>query len=167
MSKTAAIKAITVILSGYPTAEMADREAFTKIAVNALEGYSDDLLGYLANPVHGIIRKSKFIPTVAEMASYMDREGDRRWKEAQRVVQDQQRALAAPEPIVSEETRMAVLNGLRNLSARIKETSGDPEKIGSEKTESERKAEAEEWLTHELNHRRPLPKLSAAALRRG
>ena len=130
------------------------------LAVKALAGYPDNLLGYLADPVRGIVRKSKFIPAIAEMCVYMDREGDRLRKAAEQDERDRRRALPSPAPIVSDEHRTAVLNGLRNLSADIRSRSNGPAKDSRVAGPDAVKAEAEEWLRREMANPRPLPKLS-------
>lgn len=69
MSKAAAAQAITIICSAYGQVKP-EQEAFQRLAIVALEDFSDAVLLDLVNPKTGIISSSKFPPSIAEMVDW-------------------------------------------------------------------------------------------------
>jgi len=165
MSKTAAIKAIGIILSGYPSAESFDREGYVKISVAALESYPDDVLALMADPRRGIIRQSMFIPAVAEMCAFLDAECDRRRRIAEQNERDRQRALPAPEKAVDPERRAYFADMLRKTTQEIRARNGDPMKRDHVSSSVELRQMAEVWLQREKMNPRPMPQISSGLAR--
>ena len=66
MSRASATQAVTIIFSAYGQVK-AEQEAFQRLAVQALEDYPDKVLVELVSPKTGIIAKSKFPPSIAEL----------------------------------------------------------------------------------------------------
>lgn len=69
MSKAAAAQAITIICSAYGQVRP-EQEAFQRLAIVALEDFSDAVLLDMVNPKTGIISSSKFPPSIAEMVDW-------------------------------------------------------------------------------------------------
>lgn len=69
MSKAAAAQAITIICSAYGQVRP-EQEAFQRLAIVALEDFSDAVLLDMVNPKTGIISTSKFPPSIAEMVDW-------------------------------------------------------------------------------------------------
>lgn len=84
MSKKAAAQAVAIICSAYGQTKV-EQEAFQRLAAIALEDYSDQVLVELVNPKSGIIAKSKFPPSIAELHTWC--------RERTREIDDQARAV--------------------------------------------------------------------------
>lgn len=173
MSKSAAIQAITIILSGYPNADSADRAAFMQLASKSLADYPDDLLDFLASPERGIVRKSKFIPTIAECCAFMDAQFTRQGQEAEFKRREAQRKLPPAEgPTEAPETRIAVLGKFGELSRSLR---SDPAYQAAVDYAADSIKTQAEIMDAELNFRAsikraanppPLPLLSAEAVKK-
>lgn len=133
------------------------------IAVKGLAGYADELLALLADPARGIVRKSKFIPTLAEMCEFMDAEWDKQRRRSEQAERDRQRALPPPDPIVSPETRAKVVAEFQKLRDHL-HASRDPAKREKTLSRVEIKDQAERWLEREAANPHA-PKLSRVGLR--
>lgn len=143
----------------------ADREAFMVIAIQALESYPDDVLALMADPRRGIVRQSRFIPSVAEMCGFLDAECDRRRRIAEQNERDRQRALPAPEKAVDPERRAYFTDMLRKTTQEIRARNGDPMKRDHVSSSVELKQMAEVWLQREKMNPRPMPKISTGLAR--
>lgn len=156
------------ILSGYPGMAAKDLEAFSALAVTALAVYPDPVLVALANPRTGILHTSKFLPTVAEMAEWCERERMRLYKLASE--QDRQERIAAhralPPPDPSEVERRArvdaiVRAGMERLHNELAGNAGI--RISKALTADDRLA-ACAWLDEQSRQPPPRLRLSDAAL---
>lgn len=65
-------KAIRLVLSAYRTPDLFDPAAFVELAVQAIEDFPECIIVELASPKTGIIRDSKFCPTIAEIVKFCD-----------------------------------------------------------------------------------------------
>lgn len=136
-------------------------EAFMKIATESLQHYPDDMLRYLADPKTGIVTKSTFLPSVAEMRRYMDEEWERR-RDLDRL--EQKPAPRLPEPEIDPRVRRRVAAGFKDLLTEIR-----PRGATTSRTLSkiEEKEAAEAWLAREAHRAASQPpiKLSASAIK--
>jgi len=131
------------------------------VAIRAIEAYPDDLLAHLADPARGIVRKSKFIPSVAEMCAFMDSEFDRQRKDAEFRKRERERALPKPiEAPTSLEQRLANIALLRNSIAPVRGSKGQQGVF----SQVEKKLMAEAWLAKYKANPPKLPKLSGEAI---
>ena len=60
-------KAVSIVMQAYRTPDLTNPAAFVDMAVGALEDMPSIVLAELASPKIGIVRESKFPPTIAEM----------------------------------------------------------------------------------------------------
>lgn len=157
MSREAAIKALGVILSSYPSANREGIENFYKLAVESLSEFPSEILAALAHPKTGIVAKSTFIPSIAELRAFCNDEIGRRHRIAVWEQQEEARKLHAPERIEDPVIHAKVMSGLRRLSEELGRKRED-----NLLTVEEAKAKAERWLDQqaELAKTNAAPQLS-------
>lgn len=157
MSREAAIKALGVILSSYPSANRDGIENFYKLAVESLSEFPAEILNMLAHPKIGIVAKSTFIPSIAELRAFCTDEMTRRHRIAIWEQQEEARKLHAPEPVENPVVRDKIVSGLRKLSEELGRKPED-----NLLTAEEARAKAERWLEQqaELAKTNPPPPLS-------
>jgi hypothetical protein len=141
MSKEAAIRSIGIILSSYPSANREGIENFYKLASESLSEFPAEILDVLAHPKHGIVTKSSFIPSIAEMRKFCVDEIGRRHKINSWERQEEARRLYAPKPVEDPQVRETIVSGLRQLSHEL----GSPDRKSLLTVEEER-AKAERRL---------------------
>tara|TARA_R110000822_G_scaffold38988_1_gene107515 strand:- start:630 stop:1076 length:447 start_codon:yes stop_codon:yes gene_type:complete len=140
-----------------------------QLATRALSDYPDDLLGYLADPARGIVRKSKFIPTIAECCAFMDAQWDRQRAEADFRRRESQRKLPPPDdsllsPEKRAENRAKISAMFRELSADLKRNGSDPS-APVVRTKAEIKDMSNAWLERYLATKPKTPMLSEHGLK--
>ena len=141
MSKEAAIKALGIILSSYPSANREGIENFYRLAVESLSDFPDSILTHLANPKTGIVAKNTFIPSIAEMRKFCTDEMEARYRREQYENREEARRLHSSEPIEDPVVRQKVISGLRRLSDELGHKTKD-----SLLTIEEDRAKSERWL---------------------
>ena len=155
MSKEAAAKAVSIILASYPSVNKENLEGFYRMSVEALKYFPDEILQALCNLTMGIQTKNKFVPSIAEMKEFCNKEWDRL---SPRVVIDRaeevKQLYGRVEPNEAEtaedaEKRQKVIDGFASLVSELKRTpgqiNGHPASIVSI---PEEKAAAELWLAN-------------------
>lgn len=65
-------KAVSIVMQAYRTPDLTNPAAFVEMAVGALEEFPALVLGELASPKIGIVRESKFPPTIAELVQWCE-----------------------------------------------------------------------------------------------
>lgn len=65
-------KAVSIVMQAYRTPDLTNPAAFVDMAVGALEDMPSIVLAELASPKIGIVRESKFPPTIAEMVQWCE-----------------------------------------------------------------------------------------------
>ena len=65
-------KAVAMVMQAYRTPDLTNPAAFVELAVGALEDYPPIVFAELASPKVGIIRDSKFPPTIAELVQWCE-----------------------------------------------------------------------------------------------
>lgn len=65
-------KAIAYVMHAYRTPDLADPKAFVEAAAIALEDFPPLVLAELASPKIGIVRESKFPPSIAELVQWCE-----------------------------------------------------------------------------------------------
>ena len=152
-------------MSGYPNADSADRAAFMQLASKSLADYPDDLLDFLASPERGIVRKSKFIPTIAECCAFMDAQFTRQGQEAEFKRREAQRKLPPAEgPTEAPETRIAVLGKFGELLRSLRSDPARAQATDTVMTQAEIQSIARAQLDNRVANPLPLPILSAEAI---
>ena len=135
-----------------------------------LAPYEDAVLLALANPRTGILKTAKFLPTLAELSEWCERERVRLF--AISAEQDRAERIAAhralPPPPADEIERRArvvsvVKGGLQKLHAELCASNGIHTKRTL--TKAEREAAAA-WLIEQQRNPEPPPRLSPSALAR-
>lgn len=170
MSKQGAIKALGIILSSFPSGNREGIENFYRMAVESLSKYPDRVLEELADPNLGIVTKSTFIPSIAEMRSFCDRAWDRLDPPTQIDRAPDPLMLGGPakDPEAEAAQRTRIIQGFKDLLAELKSVP-DPTRPNqtAPKSKVEEKAEAEAWLEGQAERAKtdPLPKLSESALK--
>lgn len=163
MPKEAAIKAVGIILSSYPSANREGIENYYRMASESLSEFPTEVLERLCNPKTGIVAQCTFLPSIAEMRKFCNREWDILSPRAVADNHDDIRQLYGPksDPEHDAEHRARMVEKFKDL---IREISGkDKEPL---MTKEEYQAKAEETLSRwaeEAKTKSP-PKLSAAAL---
>lgn len=134
-------KAVSYVMQAFRTPDLANPSAFVEMAVGALEDFPPLVLAELASPKTGIVRDSKFPPSIAELVHWCEARLSKHKKEAERG------------SIYLETKRRAKDSAERQLSAM----------------EDQRRAEAE-WAAGEPERRRKAEEaeklVKAAALKR-
>jgi hypothetical protein len=67
-------QAITRVIRAFPTADFRDPVGLVSDMVEALEDYPAIVVSAMADPKTGIVRSAKFLPRIAEMIDWCDRE---------------------------------------------------------------------------------------------
>jgi ABC-type proline/glycine betaine transport system substrate-binding protein len=146
-------------------------EAFHRMAVEALKGYSDDILEKFIDPREGVMRNCKFMPSISEMIDWAERAHRKAWENAEQDRLDMNRSLIegpkegklSPEKLAERER---VKEGFRKLLAQLQSV---PDPIQPKKllSKAEERAQAEAWLEQQAERAKiePLPKLSPNLLR--
>lgn len=121
MSKEAAIKAVGIILSCYPSANREGIENFYKLAVESLSEFPPEILEFLSHPKVGIASSSTFLPSIAEMRKFCHAEWEKRRRYASWDSQSEAKRLHAPDPLpeYSAEHRAMMLQKFRDLSKEL------------------------------------------------
>ena len=119
-------------MSGFPvTGNREGLRDFSRLALEMLTPFADDVLLALANPRTGILKIAKFLPTLAELSEWCERERLRLFAES--AAQDRLDRLAAhralPPPSVDEIQRKARLDEvmktrMQGLSAELATKAG-------------------------------------------
>jgi hypothetical protein len=163
MPKEAAIKAVGIILSSYPSGNREGIENFYKMAVESLSEYPTEVLDRLCHPKTGIITTSSFIPSVAEMRKFCDRQWDMLSPRAVADNQDEVRQLYGPksDPVHDAEHRAMMVQKFQDL---IREISGKDKDPLMSKEEYQAKAEQKLATWAEEAKTKSPPKLSSAVL---
>jgi hypothetical protein len=127
MPKEAAIKAVGIILSCFPSANREGIENYYRMASESLSEFPDEILHKLCDPKTGIVTTSTFLPSISELRAYCHREWD---KLTPRRVDDQAeeaRRLYGPADVETPEEREArraiIKQKFQELIAELKMTS--------------------------------------------
>jgi hypothetical protein len=140
------------------------------MAVESLERYPDNVLEELANPKMGIVTKSTFIPSIAEMRTFCDRIWNRIDPPSRASISKAPLQLSGPseDKEAKEAERKKVIQGFGKLIAELQ---SKPETFRTNqisiRSKVEEKAAAEVWLAQKAEHAKTevAPKLSEAALK--
>lgn len=103
---------VGLLISLYPAREMNDPEAFLTYAVHSLVGLPADVVVMMAHPSYGLARSCKFMPSIAEMVQWCEREVKER-REAvdaahKRLAILRRREMLTAGPIVDEHDSLAL-----------------------------------------------------------
>jgi hypothetical protein len=77
MPREAAIKAVGIILSCFPSANRDGIENYYKMASESLSEFPDEILQKLCDPKTGIVTTSTFLPSISELRAFCHREWDK------------------------------------------------------------------------------------------
>jgi hypothetical protein len=151
-----AIKALGIILYSYPSANRDGIETFYKLAVESLSEFPDEILDRLAHPRLGIVTRSTFLPSIAELRKFCNEEIAARHKAAVWDNQEEVRRLHAPpvDPEKEREQRQKILGMFKQLSREI----GRPSSAELLTVEEE-KAKAARWLEQQAELVKTQPKI--------
>jgi len=97
-------------------------EAFHRMAVEALKGYSDEILEKFIDPREGVMRNCKFMPSISEMIDWAERAHRKSYENRERDDRDMNRIMieGPKEGYISPEKlaeRERVKEGFRKLIA--------------------------------------------------
>lgn len=74
MSFKSAAQAVSILVSAFRTPNGVDDQTFVRLAAQALEHQPDWVLLKMAHPREGLIAKSRFMPSIAEMLEFCKKE---------------------------------------------------------------------------------------------
>lgn len=69
-----AAEAVGLIMELFPPKELNNPETFLEYAVMSIVDFPADVVAKLAHPQHGIARETKFLPSIAELVQWCERE---------------------------------------------------------------------------------------------
>lgn len=122
MSKEAAIKTIGIILSSYPSASRQEGiENFYKLAVESLSEFPPAILDALANPRSGIVTQSSFVPSIAELRKFCQREMEAQYRRSAQEDRAEARRLYSKisDPVTDPAERERMKKKFRELLADL------------------------------------------------
>ena len=73
-----AADAVSLIMDLFPAKDINNPETFLEYAVMSIVGFPADVVAKLAHPQYGIARDCKFLPSIAELVQWCDREMEAR-----------------------------------------------------------------------------------------
>ena len=82
---TEAIRAVKAIVASYRVADLAEPAIFIAGAVTAIEDFPSVVIDRLGSFKAGIVRKAKFMPTIAEMVAWCEEDESRLIENAYRM----------------------------------------------------------------------------------
>ena len=147
------------------------------MAVEGLREFPDEVLRALCHPTMGIQANNKFVPSIAELREFCNREWDRL---SPRVVADrteeikqlygriEPKEIQEAQKAMEREKRAKVIEGFKQLSAELRAA---PDPIRKSEavpmSKAEQKAAAELWLENQAARAavEPPPRLSEGALK--
>jgi hypothetical protein len=114
-----ATEAVTRIIGCYPNGKPSDSETYISALVAVLAGYPPEIVARVSDPVRGVVSKSKFLPTVAELTDACEADMAplrRRWREIkeQRESEEKRRLV-----VTDEGAKKRVAESMEKLSVEL------------------------------------------------
>jgi hypothetical protein len=136
---------------------------FLEIAEKSLLKYPDEVIERLASPTSGIVTQCKFLPTIAEMVEFCDRQWDKIFVHIQSDRRQEIRELYGRVEKVDPETEADRQEKRKKIIAQFQELveelkmAPDPYKKNQAPvlSKAEAKAAAEQWLDDQLRYGMP------------
>ena len=136
-------RTLSVIVAGYPGMEGKESMGpFLALAEKALSKYPEHVLDRLADPRSGIVTRNSFIPSIADMCAFCEKETTDEWRKA--VTREQLQAqLSAPRQFESEIRRERMKAKFADLLAEL---ANAPDKWANEGVF---RRKGDEWIARE------------------
>lgn len=106
----------------YPNGKPSDPETYIAAIVAVLHEYPHEIVSRVCSPVHGVARKVRFLPTIAEITDALEVEmvpHRRQWREYQLAKEAAEKRARDARALTDAQAEARVVEGFQKLSAEL------------------------------------------------